>query len=670
MSSPDQFSSQPLNNASAPASYPPSSSQSSTETQPVASYPPEPDRRFVSQLSPNHSKPTNDGIPASKPDKMVDVCVYDQSQKSQDSVSRQPCDVMELVIADRHTSQFLRAASHLRYQPLSKSVPLHLRPDLTQYDIVLERVINYLYINKNDSLPGYLINKIYTELFEKSIKKIEIKKKLIMFARAKYLGTCAPSTHPLIEITPISSVWCEPLQKKSWKKTETEEFTIIGWPISGGIDGYLLKKYWIFGGKLQEWSIQAYGCAIRDSGSPLGMLTGLVRAYSCDEYTLTFTYPSVFNYSAERSKSIDVKWQSKRTEAISSKQFGQVVTSSTEETTNKKDGSSEFSSAEAIMEDGKLHKSEMKQAVDKNGKVTSAEVEGSVEKRSSGKLVLSRQTDSRKTVLAIDSDGVLQPKYEKNNKKEIEVRPAFTLIKNGEVIDFSNYLNKILNLIKSIKKAIENIKEIVPAVGWKATFDLKVLEGTIRGKWGVQNEEDIEEETRKELCYSYRSDRYIAVRKYYSLEFDLIVFGASLTLMAGLEVKVDAVFWTVAEITVKVEGTLAGQTSLNWKVGNDFDTPAPKLGAELTGELSGVCRANAVGIHLVDAAAKLKGGLKFTGVPQVSFKKAPSIDSKLVRLETAVTYKGSLGKEAQTEVKVPLYDEMQLWTGDLLDLSN
>ena len=603
---------------------------------------------FTSLLSPDSAFPLGQGFTTEPPGTVCVPCQAARDAKKAQAL-RKPCDVSKLEVSDAKTGVTLKTAVRLVALPLAKDVPPHLKDDLKQYDLVLERVADYI----GRRIEGTGRN------------QAEPAEKLVFKAVTAYVGSCDSKSHPLLEMVPIGSVECEPKMSKSWKATQTDKFELAGRKTEPDHTvGGFLSPFWVFDRRPQAWEVTAPSCGIRAAGSAVVSLTALVRVYSHDEYELSFSFPSALGFSAERAGSLNVKGQHSWQNSNSLKSFGQTLQSGDQSRSVNRDGSQSASGSSSSRQNGNLVSTGHELEVDKNGQTSAYARATSSQSSSGGALMLVQNKSSTKSTTSL-ADGV---KDESDFEQEVEIRPALSLKKNGQEMDVTKFLNNLFNLASKIKKAVEDIQKLVPSVGWKVSFELKLLEGSITGKWGLQNGDSLDPKDGKP-AYTYTTARYAAVRKYYGLEFNVVVFGATLTLMVGVEVKVDAVFWTVAELVIKLEGKLAGEVSLKWAVTSDLPTKAPFLEATLKGTVSGVCKANAVGYHLVDAAAELTGGLKFTGTPVVSLKEAPRIDGELGLMKTEVMYFGSVGKERPQPVKVPIYDERALWSGNLLGAS-
>lgn len=599
---------------------------------------------FLSRLSATDPLPATSGFLTGMPPGKV--CVACEAAKK---AKRTPCDVTQLVLENLGKGGVnLRAQAVLRGQPLAANVPPHVRDDLGSHDLVFERALDYA--GRSDSDTG------------RSAKAPTVKLELRL--GASFSGGCGAAEHPLIEMQALGPVDNEPKTKKSWKATQSEVLPILGRAaLAAGNDvANLFAPLWVFGGEPQLWRVQALGCGIRDKGSAFTRLNALVRAYSRDEYELTYTFPAAFGFTGERKGSVNLQGERQQGGSWTSSAWGQTQQSNEWSRSRKNDGSSSFSGTESALSNGALSSRSNELVMGRDGQSQSYSQSNSVRQSSGNALVLRHTTSGTKTEMSL-ADGV---KDSAQSEQAIELRPGMTIKKNGRELDVSKFLNNLLNLAAKIKKAVEDIQKLVPSVGWKVSLDLKLLEGSITGRWGVQNAEDFKASDGT-LKLAYSGERYVAVRKYYGLDFNVVVFGATITGTVGVEVKVDAVFWTVAELVVKLELKLAGETALKWKVSSDVELAPPTLEATLKGTIGGVVKANVVGVHLVDAAASATGGFRFVGVPQVSLDAAPRIDSELSMIETEATYWGTVGKEPPQPVKVKIYDEQKLWSGNLFN---
>lgn len=577
---------------------------------------------------------------------------------------RQPCDVASLWIMDRQGGNWLQASKRMTSEPVGPRVPLRVAGDLKQFDLVFERAVDYV---------GRAIGEGTTQTMDKA------KKKLVFQGTGKYVGTCAHKLHPRLQMTPVGQVECEPKQEKvAASKIEPMEIVARRAAYSGEWNGFKWNGFsslWIFdSGSTQVWVVKAASCGIPIAPPALRELTALVRAHPRDAYEFSFNMPAAFSYSGERSGSVYFDpWaknaslkgrfgnEHKKSETV--KEGGETTLAS--ETSDKRNlgRGTEKNRSDSKYSDGALLTKETSEKADKDGKVTELKEKNTTQlsEQSKGNVVAMRVEGSKEETVSA-KDG-----YKLDEKLELkrEIKPAVSLKKNGRVINATTFLNSVLDLKKTFLEAFASIKKIVPSVGWKISTELKILEGSVTIKWGVENPEDVDLGDDKPI-YDYTGSRYVAVRDYWSVDIKCVTIGASLTLMVGVEVEVNVIFWDVGELVIKLEGKLSGEEALEWKCTSDVPVAAPTLQYVFEGAVSGVCKANMVGQHLIDASASLTGGFQVTATPHVSFEHAPSVEGKLERLDTEVVYWGACGKEKPDPVKVTLFDKKKIWEGDLL----
>ena len=619
---------------------------------------------FASQLSPTKPPAGTSFSPEAGPADILQACGLSAGARSPGgslmvaptqlvAELRQPCDVALLWIMDGESGNCLQASRRLTSDPIGPKVPVRLAGDLKQFDLVMERAVDYV---------GRSVGEGSKQTMAKP------KKKMVFQATGKYVGTCAHTLHPMLTMSPVGAEACEP-KAELISSSKIAPVEIVG-PRSSTATAHEWLGFdplWVFGaGNTQVWVVKAPSCGIPVAPPALHELSALVRAYPRDAYEFSFSLPAAYAYAGERSGAINLAtWQREHKTSHSYKVAGQTTEASESSDKVNRDGSTEKSRSETKVESGYLVTKENSEKAQKDGKLTEMVEKTSTEEVPTKFNLYAKKLVGSNTVKVTDQNlpGDGKPKLDLGYKDELTA--AVSLKKNGRELDATKLLNMALNVRTTFAQALESIKNMVPSVGWKITADIKVLEGSITINWGVQNPEDIDPDEVKPR-YEYVASRYVAVRNFWSVDISCVVIGATLTLMVGVEVKVSVWFWEVAELIVKLEGKLSGEQALKWKCTSDVPVDPPALEYAFKGSISGVCKANAVGRHLIDASATLSGGFQVTVTPHVSFERPFSLEGGIQRLDTEVVYWGACGKEKPDPVKVPLYDKKTIWEGDLM----
>ena len=416
---------------------------------------------FSSALSPDSSATFDAGFSSwTEPGAACTLCTG--AQKPQES--RKPCDVDRLILTDYQTGAIVKASAKLVGTLLGKDVPPHIVNDLKEFDVVLERVVDY----KGRRIDGT----------SRSAENPKVK--LDLQVATQHVGACLHGDHPLIQLSPRSVNYAEPKADRSWKALRSDRMQMEGWPsadagVSKGVS--LFAPLWTFGRDPQSWRVTVSGCAIRETGTPLGGLSGLVRIYSHDEYEFSFSFPAAIGYSASKSRAVNVKGDNESKSSSSSSLFGKVVESSDKSTTFNWDGS-RSSSASGTTRSGDILQTESRTGKwGAEGKLESYSFSSTRQDESSNMLLLTRNSRSSRGKLddgQYTGTGTLSAKGELKNPEfsygEGEFRPQVSLKKNGQELDFTKFLNNLFFLEFKIKKAIEDIKNLVPAVGWNGRW--------------------------------------------------------------------------------------------------------------------------------------------------------------------------------------------------------
>ena len=380
---------------------------------------------------------------------------------------RQPCDVASLWIMDAQSGNWLQATRPMTSDSVGAKVPVRVAGDLKQFDLVMERAVDYVGRSIGEGTKQTMATP---------------KKKMVFQATGKYVGTCAHTLHPMLTMSPVGEVACEP-QAEKIAGAKIEPLDIVGprSPTATAQEWLGFEPLWVFGaGNTQVWVVKAPSCGIPVAPPALRELTALVRAYPRDVYEFSLKLPAMFSYAGERSGSIHLKnLQHEHKSSDTLKVAGQTV--SAEKTSDKvnRDGSTEKSHSQTELKDGYLVTRENLEKAKKDGKLTELGEKTSAEEVSTAFNLYTRKLVSSNTVKVTDQNlpGDGKPKLDLGYKDELTA--AVSLKKNGRELDATKFLNMALNVRTTFAQALESIKNMVPSIGWKITADIKVLEGSL-----------------------------------------------------------------------------------------------------------------------------------------------------------------------------------------------
>lgn len=185
---------------------------------------------------------------------------------------------------------------------------------------------------------------------------------------------------------------------------------------------------------------------------------------------------------------------------------------------------------------------------------------------------------------------------------------------NGETPKSISFINALYNLKKDIKKFVNDIQGLVPAVGFKVTFEFTLLDGELTGTWGKRHDD-----------YFASYPHLVVVEDFWDLEFATTLFGFKLEVFCGLDIQLDSpsllsVFTSVNTLfALKAGVSLAVEYAFKIKgklAKNKQDIEYPNLISETTVTLTAELK-----LILLDTAASVRVEVKWVMGEKFFFEK-------------------------------------------------
>lgn len=492
-------------------------------------------------------------------------------------VQSKPCDVQKFtvraqVLGDDGKDRVLKTAKHLRGQPISKKVPKEVAAYLNRYDLVIDVVAGYP--SKEDSSPD----------------------KVKIMGYADYHGsTCSRSEHPLITLRGLNTI--EELKKSpgglKWKAKQSEPQLFWARSLFWDTQQHDNKLGAIFDIITSLWpgahqkliEVAAVGCGRRapGGGQPLRELAALVRIFRNDTWSIVLKLPPLGKYSHERAatRSLRTGEVERSSTTSSSTVFHRNQTSATQKTTSQGGVVTQRENSGSQHNGGQGSSYWNQRGQHEDGKP----FYHSKEQNTSG---TGRELYSTK---GHQFEWLLPDKIK---------RPSgfmLSLKRNGTEIDIAGIkeiLESIVKVAELIKEGFESLKRL-PQIGWKVTFSISVLEGSIEGTWGPK------------MIDAAVDDRYLPVQTSFNLKINVMLISVSVEVSFGVEAMALG-----TGVIIKLSGTIGCKVPLKINVvGTDpFEV---KLTPSVECELKVIAYASVVGLSIVDVQVSVTGGITVDG---------------------------------------------------------
>jgi hypothetical protein len=509
-----------------------------------------------------------------------------------------PCDVQKLtvramVLGDDGKDRVLKTVKRLRGQPISKKVSKEVAAFLDRYDLVIDVVAGY--VSKEDASPD---NKVKVQGF------------------AEYHGsTCSRQKHPLITLSPVNHI--EEFKKTPggvfWKAKQTDPRVFMARSLIRDTQQHDDKLGTIFdiftsfwpGAHQKHLAVLANGCGRRapGGGAPLTELAALIRIFRSDTWSIVLKLPPLGKYTHERAATRNLRTHE--------------VERSTK--TTKSTGFNKNTSERAL---ATTTDTQGKKSINRSGSTFKGNSGTSykVEQGHNADGTANRYSERQKT----GEEGTASYKDTQNRHTwlipESIRKPAgftFAIKRNDREIDvagFKEVIESIVKIADTIRAGFDTLKRM-PQLGWKVTFSISVLEGSIEGQWGPK------------MLDAPIDGRYLPVVTFLNLKINVMLLAVSVELSFGLEAMALG-----TGVILKIAGTLGCKVPLNVNVVGSHDPFEVKLTPSIECELKVVGYASVVGFSVIDVQVSVTGGITVDGKFVVDPKRG-------LRLEGAVKRK-------------------------------
>ncbi len=465
----------------------------------------------------------------------------------------------------------LTATKHLRGQKISKKVSREAAALLNRYDLMIDVVAGY--VSKEEPAPD---NKVTVQGF------------------TEYHGvTCSRQQHPLIAMLPVNLIeeFATCPRGIKWHAKQTEPRVFLARKLTRDTAPHDSKLGAIFdiftslwpGAHQKHLSVIAVGCGRRapGGGAPLTELSALVRIFRSDTWSVVLKLPPLGKYSHEQARTQRRGGEVTRSATTTrASRFGGATGTATTSTTTAGGAVTRGTSGSSFR--GSQGTSYSTTRGQRDGVAT---YDGKFQSTSGP----GRETHS---VGDQHSNVILPDKIKRPSR--------FTLVvkRNDREIDsagFKELIESVRKIAEIIKGAFDALKRS-PQLGWKITFSISVLEGSIEGQWGSR------------MLDTPIDARYLPVVTFFSLKIDVMLLDVSAELSFGVEAKALG-----TGVQLKVSGTIGCRVPLNVHVAGTQDPFEVKLTPSIECKLSVVADASVVGLSLVNAQASASGGITVDG---------------------------------------------------------
>ena len=533
--------------------------------------------------------------PAAKPPARPNTPTNKPTQQC--PLESKPCDVQKLtvramVLGDDGKDRILHTTKRLRGQKISKKVSKEVAAFLDRYDLVIDVVAGYP--SKEDSSPD---NKVKVQGF------------------ADYHGsTCSRQKHPLIGMLPVNLI--EEFKATpgglKWSAKQTDPRVFMARSLARDTQQHDNKLGAIFdiftsfwpGAHQKHLAVLAVGCGRRapGGGAPLTELAALIRIFRSDTWSIVLKLPPLGKYTHERAA----------TRSLRTGDVERTTTTTHSAGFNRNTGTT-------------THK-------------TSTSAGGAVTRENSGSSFHGSQGDQHWNQRGQHSDGAAYyhskeqstagPGHETYSSKghgfdwilpdKIKKPSGFTLAikRNDREIDVAGFkavIESIVKIAEIIKDGFESLKRM-PQLGWKITFSISVLEGSIEGQWGPK------------MLDAPIDARYLPVVTFFSLKINVMLLAVSVELSFGLEAMALG-----TGVILKLSGTLGCKVPLNVHVVGSQDPFEVKLTPAIECELKVIGYASVAGLSIIDVQVSVSGGITVDGKFVVDPKRGLHLEGAVKR---------------------------------------
>lgn len=384
---------------------------------------------------------------------------------------------------------------------------------------------------------------------------------------------------------------------------------------SGHSQGWL-GKYWNFNDNEKAYRVAIYGCGIVDSGEANRSLSGLIKIYPNQTWKVTLSIPAFATIKKTRDGSIDLRGnQVSNSSSSTTSNFGRSGdSSSSSHSVNRGQGNNTTSSTVSSTQGGATESATHTQGMQGFGSFLSES-----ESYTAGSPYIAGR---RESYTASDSTNDGESFLGTNN---LHFGPQFSLTINGQSLDVSKRINNILTIAKTIRDTWNTLQKWAPKVGWSASLDIAIFEGSFSGEWGYRSAPKAE------------NDRIWLVQRYIAVEAELKLFYCKASISFGIEMKVEN--WLTGrpfvEVILKIEGAITVSVPLSMR----YETKAgiesldegdfkSKIAVDSLASLAVIGRASLLDITY-EASVSIDGGFAIEGEFICGFNCDPKFSGKI-----------------------------------------
>ncbi|MCZ6643285.1 MAG: hypothetical protein O7F71_17050, partial [Gammaproteobacteria bacterium] len=471
------------------------------------------------------------------------------------------------------------------------------------------------------------------------------------------IGNCPVQQHPVTMVTDLSNLSSE------WNQTGRPglpgPLKLLAPPYARGGKEKWLAPFWP-GEDYRDVAVFVDSCGVNENAQPVTRLEALVRVYRDDDYSLSIKIPPLGAASLKGSRTTSALGTEK-TSFSAEGRMGSLEGKAERSTTRTEEAGTDLVKTTTMTGYGGESDEFSTTTGTKDGKAAveyslTTTIEDPNAPRGVKKARTYTATVAPGEKLAFTAEDA-----------PMELKPEVKFTRNGGEIDLGKFINDILNLKAHICEAFNNIENWVPKIGWSASLEIAILEGTIEGKWGSRIPKS-----------APASDRYAPVETWVSIGFEVKVIEVTLTASFGIDFSSPDLFdWFGVkpyELILKATGSIGASASLSAKVEVSSIDPMALPDAPKT-EGGGKPQFNVHGLisvmgYRAEAKGGIEGGIKIECELRVSLTVVPHIKGNMVMEETKIYayYVDTISGARSGRYDRKLFDERELWKGTLPEI--
>lgn len=518
-------------------------------------------------------------------------------QEEQKKMQAHPCDVDTLLLEvtgqdydEKTKSLRLEVKSPKRFDLVTDVKDRDARSLLKSYDILIDCLADPR--SAAESKPAEIV------------------------ASANYVGLkCATQAHALLTLTDLEKETtvskhlpgageCKIAPTKFFAtKNFFDQFNINREQTFDSVFGLIRGIFTIILNDRHGIKVRAESCGVRaktDTKRPNYRLVGLVRVIPKLKLAVGLKIPKLGSFKHERKSDTDARGTSSSRETEKSAGFNYY-----------KDKTTSASSGAGVL--GTYEHTKEKQV---GGEVESYKLSRDVNDGSVTKIFEEKHSKSVGQTMT-DKDGTVT---QTDIKERLKRASGFDLviIYNDTKIERKEQIEKIKKMIDDICRVVTGVKDLfnkLPQFGWKFSFDVSVLAGTVNLELSTQYVADVK-----------AGGRYYAVEYKLKGSIEIKVIDLSLSLSFGIDIRA-----LDSGIVAMVEGKLTVEASISKDIDMGFLSPKQEFGipAKTTAKLSVVGYVSLLGKTLADAELSVSTGMEFAdGKLIIDLAASPKFDLK------------------------------------------